>query len=48
MTTLRRVGAVPDKTITVAATAEGILVGSGGETAEVVVEAAEHIFVRRL
>ena len=29
-------------------TAEGILVGSGGETAEIVAEAAEHIFVRRL
>ena len=26
---------------------EGILVGSGGETAELVLEAAEHIFVRR-
>jgi DtxR family Mn-dependent transcriptional regulator len=48
MSTLRRVGAVPDKTVIVAATAEGILVGSGGETAEVVLEAAEHIFVRRL
>jgi DtxR family Mn-dependent transcriptional regulator len=48
MTALRRVGAVPDKTVTVAATADGILVGSGGETAEIVAEAAEHIFVRRL
>ena len=28
-------------------TDEGILIGSGGETAELVVEAAEHIFVRR-
>ena len=35
------------KTITVVTTAEGILIGSGGETAELVVEAAEHIFVRR-
>lgn len=48
MGTLRRVGAVPDKTVTVATTGEGILVGSGGETAEVVLEAADHIFVRRL
>src|SRR3569833_824580 len=31
---LRRVGATPDKTVTVAATEEGVLVGSGGETAE--------------
>ena len=36
MSALRRVGALPDKTVIVAATAEGILVGSGGETAEVV------------
>ncbi|MCW2833575.1 MAG: iron dependent repressor [Nocardioides sp.] len=48
MAALRRVGALPDKTITVAATAEGILIGSGGETAEVFADAADHIFVRRL
>jgi DtxR family Mn-dependent transcriptional regulator len=48
MSALRRVGALPDKTITVLATAEGVLVGSGGETAEIVPEAAEHIFVRKL
>jgi DtxR family Mn-dependent transcriptional regulator len=48
MSALRRVGALPDRTITVVATAEGVLVGSGGESAEVVPEAAEHIFVRRL
>ena len=48
MSALRRVGALPDKTVTVAATEEGILVGSGGETAEIVTEAADHIFVRRL
>lgn len=48
MSALRRVGALPDKTVTVAATAEGVLVGSGGETAEIVPEAAEHIFVRKL
>jgi DtxR family Mn-dependent transcriptional regulator len=48
MSALRRVGALPDKTVTVAATGEGVLVGSGGETAEIVPEAADHIFVRRL
>ena len=48
MGALRRVGALPDKTVTVAATAEGVLVGSGGETAEIVPEAADHIFVRKL
>ena len=44
---LRRVGALPGKTVTIARTDEGILIGSGGETAELVLEAAEHIFVRR-
>jgi DtxR family Mn-dependent transcriptional regulator len=48
MGALRRVGALPDKTVTVARTAEGVLVGSGGETAEIVDEAADHIFVRIL
>ena len=48
MSALRRVGATPDKTITIAATEEGVLLGSGGETAEIDPEAAEHIFVRRL
>src|SRR3712207_5641835 len=42
MGALRRVGAVPDKTVTVARTTEGVLVGSGGETAEIVPEAADH------
>ena len=27
---------------------EGVLVGSGGETAEIFPEAADHIFVKRL
>jgi len=45
MSALRRVGALPGKTVVIAATAGGVLVGSGGETAEVVPEAAEHIFV---
>ena len=44
---LRRVGALPGKTVTIVKTDEGILIGSGGETAELVQEAAEHIFVRR-
>jgi DtxR family transcriptional regulator, Mn-dependent transcriptional regulator len=48
MGALRRVGALPDKTVTVARTAEGVLVGSGGETAEIFPEAADHIFVRVL
>jgi DtxR family Mn-dependent transcriptional regulator len=48
MSTLRRIGAVPDKVVGVSGTDLGVLVGSGGETAEVVHEAAEHIFVRRL
>ena len=48
MGALRRVGAVPGKTVIVVATDEGVLLGSGGETAEIVPEAAEHIFVRKL
>ena len=47
MSALRRVGALPDKSVTIIATSEGVLVGSGGETAEIVPEAAEHIFVTR-
>ena len=48
MSAMRRVGALPDKTITVVSTSEGVLIGSGGETAEIVPEAADHIFVRKL
>jgi DtxR family Mn-dependent transcriptional regulator len=48
MGALRRVGALPDKVVTVAAGAEGVLVGSGGETMEIDGEAASHVFVRRL
>ncbi|MEJ7708127.1 MAG: metal-dependent transcriptional regulator [Nocardioidaceae bacterium] len=48
MSVLRRVGAQPGKAITVARGAVGILVGSGGESAEISVEAASHLFVRRL
>ena len=35
MAVLRRVGALPGKVITVARGAEGVLVGSGGESAEI-------------
>ena len=48
MSAMRRVGALPDKTITIIATPEGVLVGSGGETAEIEPDAADHIFVKRL
>ena len=48
MTALRRVGALPDKVIEVNRTAAGVLIGSGGESAEIDDEAAEHIFVRRM
>ena len=48
MAALRRVGALPDKVVTVAAGAGGVLVGSGGETMEIDPEAASHVFVRRL
>ena len=48
MSAMRRVGALPDKTVTVVRTEEGVLVGAGGESAEIVPEAADHIFVRRL
>ncbi len=47
MGTLRRIGAVPDKVVGVSATAAGVLVGSGGESAELDLEAAGHIFVSR-
>jgi DtxR family Mn-dependent transcriptional regulator len=48
MAALRRVGALPDKVVTVAAGAEGVLVASGGETAEIDPELAAHLFVHRL
>ena len=40
MGTLRRIGALPDKVVGVTATDAGVLVGSGGETAELDLEAA--------
>ncbi|MAS56791.1 metal-dependent transcriptional regulator [Nocardioides sp.] len=48
MSAMRRVGALPDKTVTIVATEAGVLVGSGGESAEIDLEAADHIFVKRL
>lgn len=48
MGTLRRIGALPDTTVVVVATPEGVLMGSGGESAEIIPEAADHIFVKRL
>lgn len=48
MAALRRVGAVPDREVRVAAGPEGVLVGSLGETAEIAHDLASHIFVRRL
>jgi len=48
MGTLRRIGVLPDKVVGITATDAGVLVGSGGETAELDLEAAGHIFVTRL
>jgi DtxR family transcriptional regulator, Mn-dependent transcriptional regulator len=48
MAVLRRIGALPGKVITVSRGAEGILVGSGGESAEIDGESASHLFVRRV
>jgi len=48
MAALRRVGALPDKVVTVAAGAEGVLIGSGGETAEIDPDIAAHLFVNRM
>jgi len=48
MSALRRVGAQPDKVVKVARGAEGVLIGSAGEMAEVDHEAASHVFVRRV
>ncbi|TQL70464.1 DtxR family iron (metal) dependent repressor [Nocardioides albertanoniae] len=48
MSALRRVGATPDQTVAIMATADGVMLGSGGETAEIIPEAADHIFVKAL
>ena len=45
MGALRRAGAMPGQVIGAVSTPEGVLLGSSGETAEIVTEAAEHIFV---
>ncbi len=47
MSALRRAGATPTKAVTVVSTGAGVLIGSGGETAEILPEAADHIFVSR-
>ena len=48
MGTLRRIGVLPDKVVGITATELGVLVGSGGETAELDLDAAAHIFVSRV
>jgi len=48
MKVLRRVGAQPGESVAAVATPEGVLLGSGGETAEILDEAAQHIFVRKV
>jgi DtxR family Mn-dependent transcriptional regulator len=45
MGVLRRIGAQPGEAVAVVATDEGVMLGSGGETAEIIAEAADHIFV---
>ena len=48
MAALHRVGAMPDRDVQATQGPEGVLVGSGGETAEIDPELATHVFVRRL
>jgi DtxR family transcriptional regulator, Mn-dependent transcriptional regulator len=48
MAALHRVGALPDRDVTASQGPEGVLVGSGGETAEIDPELATHVFVRKL
>jgi DtxR family Mn-dependent transcriptional regulator len=48
MSVLRRIGAQPGESVAAVATAEGVLLGSGGETAEIIDEAAQHICVHRV
>jgi DtxR family Mn-dependent transcriptional regulator len=46
MGALRRIGAQPGESVAVVATDQGgVMLGSGGETAEILAEAADHIFV---
>jgi DtxR family transcriptional regulator, Mn-dependent transcriptional regulator len=46
MSALRRIGALPDRSVSVRATEAGVLIGSGGEAAEIDLESADHIFGR--
>jgi DtxR family Mn-dependent transcriptional regulator len=48
MGVLRRVGALPESEIMASQGPEGILMARGGETAEMDLEAASHIFVQVL
>jgi DtxR family Mn-dependent transcriptional regulator len=48
MAALRRAGARPGEIVQASVGPEGIVVGSAGETAEILPEAAEHIFVARV
>ncbi|MGH3326695.1 MAG: iron dependent repressor, metal binding and dimerization domain protein [Streptomycetales bacterium] len=45
MSTLRRAGVRPGAVVTVTPSAGGLLVGSGGETAELTLDVAAHVFV---
>jgi len=47
MSTLRRAGVRPGAVVTVERSAAGILVGSGGETAELTASVASHVFVAK-
>jgi len=48
MAALRRIGARPGEVVTASTGPEGVVVGRSGETAEILPEAADHIFVRRV
>ena len=48
MRALRRVGAIPGEIVNAVRSELGVMLGTAGETAEVVPEAAEHIFVKRV
>ena len=48
MAALRRIGARPGEVVTATIGPEGVVVGKSGETAEIMPEAADHIFVRRV
>ncbi len=48
MSALRRVGATQYLSVAISATADGVILGSGGETSEIIHEAEDHIFVKAL